>query len=114
MSRKRPDWDKEQRERRAREHGRERAHVDVGGEQELDDVVDARRGAEDDLFHQLVEPARRIAVGSSPREEKPALVAAAIDQAAASAPTQALAARIRRWWPRMLKRPSGSEREPGS
>lgn len=123
MRQRRPDWDKEQRERRAREHGRERAYLDRAAAKELDDLLAARRrdpkrradlqaaqrAAEDDLFHRLIEPARQIAVGNTPKEEKPLLVQAAIEQAAAEAPTPELAARIRQWWPPMAgRRPSAS------
>jgi small-conductance mechanosensitive channel len=114
MPQKRPNWDQEGRERRAREHGRERAVIDVTAEQDLEAVVDARRRAEEELFHTLVEPARRIAVGKNPARSKAArarfhakkvrLVEAAIEEAAAQAPTPELARRIQQWWPRMLKR----------
>jgi hypothetical protein len=58
---RRPDWDKEGRERRAREHGRERATVDTGSVDELDAVLAARAKRGNDAFHALAEPARRVA-----------------------------------------------------
>jgi hypothetical protein len=51
---------------------------------------------EDELCHRLIEPARQIALGLAPAEEKQGLVAAAIEEASAQAPTPELAARIRR------------------
>jgi len=43
----RPDWDKEGRERRAREHGRERARIDPESVEELDAALAARREREE-------------------------------------------------------------------
>ena len=58
---KRFNWDQEGRERRAREHGRERVVIDREAEFELDAIAKLRAEAQRDDFHDRVEPARRIA-----------------------------------------------------
>jgi hypothetical protein len=81
---RRPDWDREGRERRAREHGRERAWIDPESVEELDATLAARqerekterdssRQREEDELDRLTEPARLVAkeYRSVPRDEKP-------------------------------------------
>jgi hypothetical protein len=66
------DWDREGRDRRAREHGRQSAKIDRASEDELEAVVQIRKESASAEFHRLAEPARRVASDFRrvPREER--------------------------------------------
>jgi hypothetical protein len=90
------DWDREGRDRRAREHGRQSANIDRASEDELEAVVQVRKEAASAEFHRLAEPARRAASDFRrvPRKEREhrlrdhlTRMHAAIDEAVARART---------------------------
>jgi hypothetical protein len=62
---KKRDWDQEGRERRAREHGRVRARVDLEADADLESVIKFREDVEREQFrdqlYAYVEPARLVA-----------------------------------------------------
>jgi len=101
---RRPDWDKEGRERRAREHGRESASIDAASVEELDAVLVARKKREVDDFDRLSEPARLVAskyrgLGKSRGKHRAAYLGqlhAAVEAAVAAAATPALKKRLQK------------------
>jgi hypothetical protein len=94
VRRRRPDWDREGRERRAREHGREPVRIDNESVEELDAALAVQRERDKAEFHRLNEPARRIAAEyrklphkAGHRADYIARLRVAIQEAVASAST---------------------------